>query len=81
MLGASIACALRRGVVSVGFTLLGMAHPIRDNISGAGQESVEALIQGRTGVERRIVAFRITFCNCFVTFIFVVNECWYVIIC
>ena len=31
----NIACALRRGVASVGITLLGMAHPIWDNISGA----------------------------------------------
>ena len=32
----NIACALRWGVASVGITLLGVAHPIRDNISGAG---------------------------------------------
>ena len=35
-----IACALRWGVASVGITLLGMAHPIWDNISGAKNESV-----------------------------------------
>ena len=28
----------RWGVASVGFTLLGVAHPVWDNISGAGQE-------------------------------------------
>ena len=32
----NIACALRWGVASVGITLLGVARPIRENISGAG---------------------------------------------
>ena len=32
----NIACALRWGVSSVGITLLGVAHPIWDNILGAG---------------------------------------------
>ena len=32
---ASIACALRWGVASVGVSLPGMAHPIWDNISNA----------------------------------------------
>ena len=32
----NIACALRWGVASVGITLLGVAHPIWDNISGVG---------------------------------------------
>ena len=36
MLEVNIACALKWGVASVGITLLGVAHPIRDNISGAG---------------------------------------------
>ena len=36
----NIACALRRGVASVGITLLGMAHPIWDNISGMGNVAV-----------------------------------------
>ena len=31
----NISCALRWGVASVGNTLLGVAHPIWDNISGA----------------------------------------------
>ena len=30
----NIPCALRWGVASVGITLLGVAHPIWDNISG-----------------------------------------------
>ena len=32
----NIACALRWGVAFVGITLLGVARPIWDNISGAG---------------------------------------------
>ena len=36
----NIAYTLKWGVASVGITLLGMAHPIRDNISGAGQVPV-----------------------------------------
>ena len=36
----NIACALRWGVASVGITLLGMAYPIWDNISGARQALV-----------------------------------------
>ena len=36
----SIACAFRWGVAFVGITLLGMAHPIWDNISDAGNVSV-----------------------------------------
>ena len=31
---------LRWGVAYVGITLLGMAHPIRDNISGTGHASM-----------------------------------------
>ena len=31
----NIACALRWGVGTVGITLLGMAHPIWNNISGS----------------------------------------------
>ena len=37
----NIACALRWGVVSVGFTLLGVVHPIRDNNSGAENAQVD----------------------------------------
>ena len=37
----NVACALRWGVASVGITLLGMAHPIWDNISGTGNLLVE----------------------------------------
>ena len=36
----NIACALRWGVASVGITLLGVAHPIWDNISGVGNAPV-----------------------------------------
>ena len=36
----NIARALRWGTASVGITLLGMAHPIQDNISGAGHALV-----------------------------------------
>ena len=36
----NIACALRWGVASVEITLLGMTHPIWDNISGARNASV-----------------------------------------
>ena len=32
----NIACVLRWRVASVGITLLGVAHPIWENISGAG---------------------------------------------
>ena len=37
----NIACALRWGVASVGITLLGVAHPIWDNILGAGNMLVD----------------------------------------
>ena len=37
----NIACALRWGVASVGITLLGVAHPIWDNISAVGYAPVE----------------------------------------
>ena len=40
LLSVSIACALRWGVASEGITLLGVAHPIWDNILGAGNASV-----------------------------------------
>ena len=36
----NIVCALRWGVAFVGFTLLDVAHPIHDIISGAGHASV-----------------------------------------
>ena len=36
----NIAYTLRWGVASVGIILLGVAHSIRDNISGAGQVPV-----------------------------------------
>ena len=32
----NIACVLRWGLASVGITLMGVAYPIWDNISGAG---------------------------------------------
>ena len=38
---ASIACALRWEVASVGSSLLSVAHPIWDNISGAEQTPVD----------------------------------------
>ena len=37
----NIACVLRRRVASVGITLLGMTHPIWDNISGAGNAPLD----------------------------------------
>ena len=40
IVSVSIAYALRWGVTSIGITLLGVAHPIWDNISGTGQASV-----------------------------------------
>ena len=36
----NIACALRWGVAFVEITLLGVAHPIRDNILGVGHVPV-----------------------------------------
>ena len=38
----NIACALGWGVASIGITLLGVAHPIQDNIPGVGHVSVGA---------------------------------------
>ena len=40
LLSVSIAFELRWGVAFVGITLLGVAHPIWDNISGAGSVPV-----------------------------------------
>ena len=34
------------GVASLGFTLLGVAHPIRDNISGAGLALIDGFHPG-----------------------------------
>ena len=45
----NIACALRWGVASIGITLLGVAHPIRENISGAGYTSVDCSHPGLQG--------------------------------
>ena len=45
----NITCALRWGVVFIGFTLLGVAHLIRDNISGtelAPEDSSHSGLQG-----------------------------------
>ena len=39
-MNVNIACALRWGVTSVGITLLGVTHPIHDNILGAGHASM-----------------------------------------
>ena len=36
----NIACALKWGVVSIGITLLGVAHSIWDNILGVGNAPV-----------------------------------------
>ena len=52
----TIACALRWEVAYVGITLLGVTHPIRDNISGAGMLRLAALIRGRESEESRFVA-------------------------
>ena len=40
LFSVSIACALMWGVASIGFTLLGVAHSIWDNISGAKNAQV-----------------------------------------
>ena len=45
----NIACALRWEVASVGITLLGVAHPIRKNISSAKLASVDGSPQGIQG--------------------------------
>ena len=37
----NIACTLRLGVASVGITLLGVAHPIWENILGVGYMPVD----------------------------------------
>ena len=36
----NIACTLRWGVASIGITVLDMAHPIWDSISGTGNASM-----------------------------------------
>ena len=43
----NIACALRWGVASVGITLLGVAHPIRDKILGVGHALVGGSYPGQ----------------------------------
>ena len=54
----NIACALRCEIVSVGITLLGVAHPIRESISGTGNTPVDdSLSRGYKGEESRLVAF------------------------
>ena len=46
----TIPCALRWGVASIGkISLLGMAHPIWENISGAGQTPVDGSHLGLQG--------------------------------
>ena len=52
----SNACALRRGVASVGITLLGVAHPVWDKISGAGNTPMAVLIQSSESEESRLLA-------------------------
>ena len=47
MLKVNIACAFRWEVALVGITLLGMAHPIRDNIVGAGHALVAGFHLGQ----------------------------------
>ena len=48
----NIACALRWGVAFVGITLLGMAHPIWDNISGAGSALIGRFSSGAARVKK-----------------------------
>ena len=48
----NIACALRWEVASIGITLLGVAHPIRDNISGVGHASNGRLSSGVARVKK-----------------------------
>ena len=49
LLSVSIACVLRWGVAFIGFTLLGVAHPIWDNISSAGEALVDGSHPGPQG--------------------------------
>ena len=53
----NIACALRWGVASVGITLLGMTHPIQENISDGEIHRWTALIRGCKGEESQLMAF------------------------
>ena len=59
----NIACALRWGVASLGITLLGMTHPIRDNISGAGHAFVGDSHPRPENEESRLVALQLSFCK------------------
>ena len=53
----NIACTLRWKVAFIGITLLGVAHPIRENISGAGYTPMDDSHSGSQGEESRLVAF------------------------
>ena len=59
--------------------LLGMAYPIWDNILGTS--AGRGLSSGAERVKKAALWLYNCFFNCFVTFIFVTNECWDVIIC
>ena len=80
LLSVTIACALRWGVASVGFTLLGVAHPILDHFR-CGTSAGGWLSSEPARVKKARLWLINYFYNCFVTFIFVTNECWHVILC
>ena len=62
----SIACALRWEIASVGITLLGVAHPVREKHFKCGiYVNGAALIQDHKSVESRLVAFIILFVKIF----------------
>ena len=61
----NIACALRWGVASVRITLLGVTHPIRDNISGAGHAHVGGSHPGPQGCRKPACGFYIYFVKFF----------------
>ena len=64
----TIACSLRWGIASVGRFSIGRgSHPIRENISGAEQTSVNNAYSGRNCEESRHVAFNNLFVKCFGT--------------
>ena len=45
----NIACAFRGVIASVGVSILGAAHPLWENISGAGYTSVDDSYSGPRG--------------------------------
>ena len=45
----NIACAFRGIIASIGVSLLGVAHPLWENISGAGYKQVDSSNSGSRG--------------------------------